>query len=119
MNLGPLHDLAGSWKEEATLLRRRGAPRQAEALESAAEDLEERLEEWAMETLTVAEAVEESGYSKSQLYSLLSDDKLENVGEKGAPRVRRGDLPRKPGGIHRQSGPGPSLAEEALERRSG
>lgn len=97
MNAAALEDLAAEWREEADLLRRRGAPRQADALESAAEDLERRLPEWRLEPLTVEEAVRESGYSRSQLYALLSDGKLPNAGEPGAPRVRRCDLPRKPG----------------------
>lgn len=97
MNAAALEDLAGEWREEADLLRRRGAPRQADALESAAEDLERRLPEWRLEPLTVEEAARESGYSRSQLYALLSDGKLPNAGEPGAPRVRRCDLPRKPG----------------------
>jgi len=48
-----------------------------------------------METLTIGEAAAESGYSKSHLYTLLSEDSLANVGTKGAPRVLRRDLPRK------------------------
>lgn len=97
MDYSGVEDLAREWREEAALLRRRGAPRQAHALESAADDLERRLPEWRLEPLTVEQAAAESGYSRSQLYNLLSEDKLPNAGEKGAPRIRRCDLPRKPG----------------------
>lgn len=118
MNLDLLRSLVDERREEAALYRRRGQEHLAAMAESYAEELEERLDEWQMETLTVAEAAEESGYSESQLYSLLSEEKLPNVGKKGAPRVRRGDLPRKPGSGGRGSGGGPSLAEEALDRRA-
>ena len=48
-----------------------------------------------MELLTMSDAVAESGYSKSHLYTLLSDGVLSNAGTKGAPRVMRRDLPKK------------------------
>lgn len=114
MNVDPLLDLAETWTEEAATLRRRGAPRQADALESAAEELRERVSEWELEALTVAEASEETGYSESHLRSLLSEEALENVGREGAPKVRRCDLPRKA----RRNGGSKTLVDEALERRT-
>lgn len=120
MNTAPVERLAEEWEGEAELLRRRGAPHQAAALESAAEDLRERVREWEVEPLTVAEAVAESEYSERHLRELLSEGRLPNVGEDGSPRIRRSDLPAKPGG----GGPtlevsegGKSIAERALERR--
>lgn len=120
MDYAGVEALATKWREDANLLRRRGAPRQAEALESAADDLQQRLREWATEPLTVAEAAQESGYSERRLRELLSEGRLANAGRSGAPRIRRQDLPAKPG----SSGPtlkvadgGMSLAEEALEKR--
>ncbi len=98
MNPAPLHDLATAWREEATLLRRRGAGAQADALESAAEDLEERVEEWQMEPLTVAEAAAESGYSEDYLRELVRDGRIPDsrpAGSEGRIRIRRADLPRK------------------------
>jgi hypothetical protein len=53
------------------------------------------------ERLTLNEASAESGYSVDHLGRLLRDGKLTNVGRPRAPRVRRGDLPRRP---RRQSG---------------
>lgn len=97
MDYSGVEALADRWREEATLLRRRGAGRQADALESCAEDLERRLPEWRLELLTVEEAARESGYSKSQLYQLLSKRDDLNAGEPGAPRIRRCDIPRKAG----------------------
>lgn len=120
MNTAPLERLADEWEAEADTLRRRGAPRQAEALESAAKDLRQRIWECKVEPLTIAEAEEESEYSGRRLRELLSEEKIPNAGEPGSPRIRRADLPAKPGGA------GPSLemskdektiAERALERR--
>lgn len=120
MNTDPLARLAEEWEEEADLLRRRGAPQQAEALESAAEDLCRRLQEWGGQPLTVAEAAEESEYSERRLRELLSEETLPNAGEDGAPRIRRRDLPAKPGGSEPTldvADGDESLAEEALRRR--
>lgn len=79
------------WREEADLLRRRGAPRQADALESAADDLEERLEEWRLEALSLEQAARESGLAYDTVQRKVGEE-LPNAGEKGRPRVRRCDL---------------------------
>ncbi|HEU4630159.1 MAG TPA: hypothetical protein VFS08_10465, partial [Gemmatimonadaceae bacterium] len=49
------------------------------------------------ETLTLAEAALASGYSVDHLRHLVSSGAIANAGRKHAPRVRAGDLPRKPG----------------------
>lgn len=88
--------------------------------ESYAADLEDCLRNWATEPLTVAEASTESEYTERHLRELLSEEKIPNAGEPGSPRIRRADLPAKPGG----GGPtlevsegGKTIAERALERR--
>lgn len=116
MNTRPLLELADTWEEEAERLRRRGLEREARMEESFAEELRQRISEWKLEALTVAEASEETGYSESHLRALLSDGRLENVGRDGAPRVRRGDLPSKPAA--NGSGGPTGLVEEALQRRT-
>src|SRR5438128_1368457 len=45
---------------------------------------------------------------------LVRDGTLPNVGKKGAPRVRRGDLPKKPGGSGEPRGGEPDLAGRVL-----
>jgi hypothetical protein len=45
--------------------------------------------------LTLAEAAAASGYSADHLGRLVRAGRLVNIGRAGAPRVRRGDLPRK------------------------
>lgn len=86
-----LTDQVDRWREEADLLRRRGAPRQADVLESVADDLEERLEEWRLETLSLEDAARESGLAYDTVQRKVGSE-LPNAGEKGRPRVRRCDL---------------------------
>ncbi len=46
--------------------------------------------------LTLQHAARLSGYTQDHLGLLLRQGKIPNVGRKGAPRIRVGDLPRKP-----------------------
>ena len=98
--LAVLRELAETWQQEAELLRHRGAPRQAKALESAADELENRLREWRHEELTVQEAAEESGYSPKTLRRMVREGRIPDSrpdGSRSEIRIRRRDLPRKPG----------------------
>jgi hypothetical protein len=90
------HPIAEQWRREADSFERRGQTSPAAMLRSCAEDLEYYEVKRGLEELTLKEAAKESGYSTSQLARQISDGKLENVGKKGAPRVRRCDLPMKP-----------------------
>ncbi len=114
MDLAPLRKLPERWREEARTLRLYGHEGTAEACERHAEEMEDAVRAYLDETLTVAEAAEEAGYSESHLRALLAEAKLANAGREGAPRIRRGDLPAKPMPPAR---PVLSLAEEALDRR--
>ena len=116
MNLDRLHELADGWRSEAAVLRKRGAPAQAEALESCATEHEQVLQEWQNEELSLHEAAEESGFS----YSRLQQSKTLHVGSAGSPRIRRCDLPSKP----RRSRPKatedpPDLADDILLSKLG
>lgn len=51
----------------------------------------------AVEALTLREAAMMSGYTVDHLQRLVSAGQLENIGRKGRPRIRRGDVPLKPG----------------------
>ena len=48
------------------------------------------------ELLTLSHAAEACGYSADHLGRLVRDAALKNYGRKHAPRVRLGDLPRRP-----------------------
>jgi DNA-directed RNA polymerase specialized sigma24 family protein len=94
-----LAELLTRWREQAAVLRSRGAPAQADALATCAAEVEEAVRMQELEGLTVAEAAAESGYSPSQLRRAFP----------GQRRIRRGDLPRKP-----RHPSGPDLAGDIL-----
>ena len=95
---GPLADLVERWRDEAAVLRRCGHERTAALNERHAGQVEVVWREYQLEPLTVSEAAAESGYSESHLYhALVEGGALRNCGQPGAPRIRRRDLPRKPG----------------------
>lgn len=85
------------WQTKAKELRQLGAEPTAKVLERCAADLEEAYRDWNLQPLTLQEAAKESGYSTDHLGRLVRDGTIPNAGEKHSPRIRRGDLPRKPG----------------------
>jgi len=89
--------LPGRWRSLAEQQRALGAEAQACTLEWCASDLETALRAWRNEILTLDQAATESGYTTEHLGRLLREGKIPNGGERGAPRIRRADLPRKPG----------------------
>lgn len=96
----PVLDLRALWRARAGDLERY-APAAAEAFRQAATELEEHVHAAGAEELTLDQAASESGYSKRRLRELVAAGTVPNSGRKGAPRIRRSDLPRKP----RSSGP--------------
>jgi len=95
--------LATVWRARADEIRR-FAPAAAEAFQEAALQLEQALRAAAAEPLNLRQAAKESGYSEDHLGRMVKKGKIPNVGRAHAPRVRRGDLPRKPGA---RAGAGP------------
>lgn len=98
--MDPLATLADRWREDARMLRLYGHERTAATCERHAEELEDAFRSWQLEELTVAEAAEESGYSKDRLRELVREDEIPDhrpPGSQGEIRIRRCDLPRKPG----------------------
>lgn len=89
-------DLAAFWRARAGDLRPY-APAAAQAFERAAAELEGALRDAADEPLTLAEASAESGYSERRLRELVATGDIPQAGRKHAPRIRRGDLPRRAG----------------------
>ena len=90
-----LLDLVAGWRKDAGLLRGYGASEAAASAELHAEQLTEAIGQAADEELTLSESASASGYSKRRLSELLADGTIENVGRRGAPRIRRGDLPTR------------------------
>lgn len=90
--------VARAWREEAERIRHRYTDdRLARLCEVHAEELETALRTSLDETLTLSEAARVSGYSTSHLRRLLDEGRIPNAGQPGAPRIRLGDLPFKPG----------------------
>ncbi len=110
-------ELAATWRQEAEVLRRRGASTQADLLDSCAEDLLRWARERELEALTLEQAAAESGYSRRGLERAVEEGRLSNVGQPGHPRIARGELGRK----HRRLGPelheGGGVADRMLRAR--
>ena len=68
-----------------------------------ARELEGALKAEEHEVLTLRQASVLSGYSEEHLGRLVRDGKILNAGRKGAPRVRRCDVPIKKGWIGRRT----------------
>jgi hypothetical protein len=105
--------LAAQWRRDAASLGAYGASEQAQTLLKCASDVEAAEREHALETLTIENAAGISGFSYSSLQKKLASGELENVGAKGSPRVRRGDLPKKGARRHEVS-----IADAVLARRT-
>lgn len=84
------------WRERAEALRDY-APPAATAYEKAAAELEAELNREANEALNLREAAKESGYHEDSLGRLVRQGRVPNVGRPNAPKIRRRDLPKRPG----------------------
>lgn len=91
------HPLAEKWRHEANQDEERGLNEFAKVGRRFADRLDKWTKNYNEEELTLDQAAKESGFTKDHLFRLLHDGKLKNVGEPRAPRIRREDLPRKPG----------------------
>jgi hypothetical protein len=115
-----LADLVDRFRARAESARRY-APGAACAWEDAAQLLEEQLHGRDDELLNLTQAAAESGYSPDSLRRFLNDGLLHDHGGPYRPRIRRADLPRKPGhgrpSRPKQRAPGPDLASERLRDR--
>jgi len=93
-------DLVALWRERAETLSTYGGQEPARLWNIAATELERAMELFAAETLSLAEAARESGYTADHLGRLIKHGKIVNAGRTNAPRIRRQDLPplKQPGG---------------------
>ena len=92
-----LSELASRWADEAGSLARWGDDRGATILRRCATELDVAARQHDLEALTIPQAAEESGYSRDHLRALVASGEIPNAGKKGSPRIRRCDLPMKPG----------------------
>ena len=80
-----------------------GAEPQARSLEWAALQVERALRDESEQLLTLAQAAELSGYHPDSLARMVRDGQIPDrrpPNSKGMIRIRRGDLPIKPGRSH-------------------
>ena len=105
------------WQSRAADMERWGCPVAARIWNAAADELEVFAREHALEELTLAQAAAESGYSVAHLGRMIKDRKVENAGTKGAPLMRRDDLPKKPSRNRQLRDGEPDLAGEILNAR--
>lgn len=91
-----LESLLAEWRADADRLRRYGHEPAAAVCELHARQVEAAMAAFDSEVLTLVEAAEESGLSADHLGRLLRTGTIPNSGRKGAPRIRRSDLPRSP-----------------------
>ena len=90
-----LRELASRWEQEAELLDGYGATEASAAARRHAHELTEAIRTAEDQELTLAEAAHESGYSRRRIRELVASGAIPNLGRKGAPRIRRRDLPMK------------------------
>ncbi len=91
-------DLVSCWREEAANYGRDDAlVRGDRLLRRVAAELETWWRERELEELTLEQASELGGYSYSALEKGVRTGTIPNAGESGRPRIRRRDVPRKPG----------------------
>jgi len=114
--MNPLLKLAEQWRSQAEMLRRYGDERGATVCELHAGQLEAAWNDWQSEELRIAEAALESGYSEEHLRRRVRDGSIPNAGKPNAPRIRRGDVPRKPGQRDGRKGVQPVDCKEQIAR---
>lgn len=83
-------------RADATVLKRYGDRRTAKVLERLAAELEADSYEAEHEVVTLARAVELTGYSRGHLRRLIASGSLRNVGSVETPQFVASELPRKP-----------------------
>jgi len=95
-----IRQFVATLRARAQLLRDYGAGEAAAACGQIASELERGFREWWLADLPVSEAAVESGYSPERLRELVREGRLPDQrapGTGGEIRVRRADLPRRPG----------------------
>ena len=92
-----LAELRQRWTQRRDEWRRLGV--QVDGAKLAEEILAEleQLDAAGEQLLTLVEAAAECGYSADHLGRLLRDGVIANAGRPRAPKIRRRDLPNKPG----------------------
>ncbi|MDT8342683.1 MAG: hypothetical protein RQ751_14325, partial [Longimicrobiales bacterium] len=110
-------DLPAEWRDRAVLFEEHGQGG-AVLLRYVADELEQAIREHELELLTLDEAERESGYTRSALEKQIARREIPNAGRKGSPRIRRCDLPKKPGSVVPVEADGPDIVTDLLAQRA-
>lgn len=111
-----LTKLADRWEADAGTLERYSATSEAQVARRLAAELREALAAAQEETLTLEQASAESGIPAETLRKQLARGAVPNAGKKGAPLIRRGDLPVRPARAAR-NGAGKRFDPDTFVRR--
>ena len=87
--------LSSQWRSRASDLERY-SPSAAQAFRDAADELENALQS-VEGCVSLKEASRLGGYSTDSLQRMVAGGRIQNCGRKGKPRIRRVDVPVKPG----------------------
>ncbi len=107
-------ELAARWDADAETLERHEDARGATLCRRFAAELREAVRADQDRPLTVAEAALESGFSEDHLRREVASGRIPNAGRKGAPRIRRADLPLKRNGRGKTGASPEAAAAEIL-----
>ena len=102
-------ELVEKWESDADTMEQYSDARGAAVCRLHIAELKEAVRIEQGRLLTLAEAAHESGYSEDHLRHEVASGRIQNEGKKGAPRIRRGNLPLKRS-KRAKSGPSPALA---------
>ena len=95
-------ELVAVWRETARLLSNHEHRSTAIAYETCADALEAATQKSSEQPLTIKDASRLGGYSEDHLGRMVRERKIPNAGRKGAPRIRRADVPIKAGHVAQQ-----------------
>jgi hypothetical protein len=98
MKTTQIQRLTRRWRSHAEMFERFDEEGIATVFSTCADELEAAVAVWGDELFTLEEAERDSGYSADSLGRLIREGIIPNGGQTGVPRIRRRDLPRKPGG---------------------
>ena len=87
--------LSSQWRSRASDLERY-SPSAAQAFRDAADELENALQS-GEGCVSLKEASTLGGYSTDSLQRMVAAGRIQNCGRKGRPRIRRAEVPVKPG----------------------
>jgi hypothetical protein len=90
-----IEELLNRWRSLASALRDELDERGAAIIERRARELAEWFAAKGDEPVSVAEASEATGYTQDHLRRQLGSGELKNAGERGRPRIRRGEVQPK------------------------